>query len=72
MPSRCVAAECDHKDNQLYVWPSDKNIARAWTKFVQLKRDKWSPSSRSVLCRKHFKDECFTNLGQFKACLAKR
>ena len=63
MPSRCVAAGCDHRDNQLYQWPADASLARAWTRFVKLKRDK---------CCKHFKDECFANLGQYKARYAKR
>ena len=72
MPSRCVAAGCDHKDNQLYQWPANASLARAWTQFVKLKRDKWTQSTRSVLCSKHFKDECFANLGQYKAGYAKR
>ena len=72
MPSRCVAAGCDHKDNQLYEWPKDASLARRWTNFVKTKRDKWSPSARSVLCSKHFKDECFLNVGQYRAGLSKR
>lgn len=72
MPSRCVAAGCDHKDNQLYEWPKDVSLARLWTNFVKTKRDKWTPSARSVLCSKHFKDECFLNAGQYRAGLSKR
>ena len=72
MPSRCVAAWCDHKDNQLYQWPKDASLARLWTNFVKTKRDKWTPSARSVLCSKHFKDYCFQNMGQYRAGLSKR
>ena len=72
MPSSCVAAGCDHKDNQLYQWPKDASLARLWTNFVKTKRDKWTPSARSVLCSKHFKDDCFQNMGQYRAGLSKR
>ena len=45
MLSRCVAAGCDEKDNQLYQWPTNASLAHAWTGFVKLKRDKWTQST---------------------------
>ena len=72
MPRRCVAALCNKSDSQLYVWPKDENLARMWTRFVRIKRDKWRPSDTSVLCSDHFAEECFSNLKQFKAGLSKK
>ncbi|XP_057700256.1 uncharacterized protein LOC130920817 isoform X1 [Corythoichthys intestinalis] len=62
MPSRCVAMYCSHEGSRLYEWPVKKSLARIWTLFVRVKRRNFTPAARSVLCYKHFSDECFENL----------
>ena len=72
MPRRCVAADCNHQDSQLFNWPEQASLVKQWNSFVKTKRDKWKQTKNSVLCRKHFKDECFSNLSQFNSGFAKR
>ena len=62
MPRRCVATDCNHKDNNLFFWPDDPALIKQWNAFVKTKRAKWKKTENSVLCRKHFEDEYFLNL----------
>ncbi|XP_028401052.1 THAP domain-containing protein 10-like [Dendronephthya gigantea] len=71
MPERCVVYGCNNTANSekgisLYripYWDDSRQIARArrkkWEDFIRRKRDKWLPSASSVVCSKHFAEECF-------------
>ena len=41
MPRRCVAADCNHQDSQLFNWPEQASLVKQWDSFVKTKRDKW-------------------------------
>lgn len=62
MPTRCVAAWCSntHSDGvSLFRFPRDPVLKEQWVKQVQRTRAQWKPSESSVLCSKHFTDDCF-------------
>lgn len=62
MPARCVAAACSntHRDGvSLFKFPKDPFLREKWAKQVQRTRAKWNPTENSVLCSKHFEEDCF-------------
>ena len=67
MPRRCIAAGCDSvggKGCSLHKFPQDEAIKRKWIKAVKQQRSNWdSPSPHSLLCSKHFTDDCFVTEG---------
>ena len=67
MPRRCVAAGCDTVSGMgysLHSFPKDETTRRKWTSAVKRQRVNWDgPSSRSLLCSKHFKEDCFVTEG---------
>ncbi|XP_077357363.1 uncharacterized protein LOC144004212 [Festucalex cinctus] len=71
MTRRCVAMYCSQAKEKLYEWPKD-NRARKWTTFVRAKRMNFTPSSKSVLCYKHFEDACFLNQSAYDKGFAKK
>ncbi|XP_077374118.1 uncharacterized protein LOC144016658 [Festucalex cinctus] len=62
---------CSQAKEKLYEWPKD-NRARKWTTFVRAKRMNFTPSSKSVLCYKHFEDACFLNQSAYDKGFAKK
>ncbi|XP_041968584.1 THAP domain-containing protein 6-like [Aricia agestis] len=44
-----------------HVFPADEIIRAKWTKIIRLARldEIWNPSKSSVICSKHFEDDCF-------------
>ena len=67
MPRRCVAAGCDSvggKGCSLQKFPHDEAIRKKWIKAVKQQRSSWDgPSAHSLLCSKHFTDDCFLTGG---------
>ena len=67
MPRRCVAAGCDSvggKGCSLHKFPHDEAIRKKWIKAVKQHRSSWDgPSAHSLLCSKHFTDDCFLTEG---------
>ena len=67
MPRRCVAAGCDSEGGKgcsLHKFPQDEAIKKKWIKAVKQQRSKWDgPSPHSLLCSRHFTDECFVTEG---------
>ena len=67
MPRRCIAAGCDSvggKGCSLHKFPQDEAIKRKWIKAVKQQRSNWDgPSLHSLLCLKHFADDCFVTEG---------
>ena len=63
MPRCCVAAGCNTTSSMgysLHSFPKDETLRRKWVSAVKLQRSNWDgPSSSSLLCSKHFKEECF-------------
>ncbi|CAB4011359.1 uncharacterized protein LOC110233295 isoform X1, partial [Paramuricea clavata] len=71
MPERCVVYGCNNtarseKGVSLYRIPycdDNRQVAKGrrkkWLDFIRRKRDQWTPSSGSVVCSKHFTEDCF-------------
>ena len=62
MVKRCVAAGCSNTnadDVSLFKFPRDQVLRNRWIKQVQRGRASWTATSYSVLCSKHFSDDCF-------------
>ena len=63
MPRCCVAAGCNTTSSMgysLHSFPKDETLRRKWVSAVKLQRSNWDgPSSSSLLCSKHFKEDCF-------------
>ena len=63
MIKRCVATGCSntYKDGvSLFQFPRDPALRKQWTKEVQRTRANWQgPSDNSILCSKHFTNDCF-------------
>ena len=68
----CEAMHCSEKEGHLFKWPSDPAVARQWTKWVNTKRLFTSPVATSRLCKSHFEDQCFINLGMVKQGIHQR
>ena len=63
MPRRCVAANCSTISGEgysLHEFPLDEALRVKWVQAVKRYRSNWDgPSSSSVLCSKHFEQDCF-------------
>ena len=71
MPKRCVVYGCsntadtsnDVSIHEIPFWDENSPIAtkrrKKWVNFVRRKRDKWTPTRSSVVCSKHFTEDCF-------------
>ena len=58
----CAAAGCDSvggKVCSLDKFPHDEAIRKKWIKAIKQQRSSWDgPSPHSLLCSKHFVDDC--------------
>uniref|UniRef100_UPI00358E33D7 THAP domain-containing protein 1-like n=1 Tax=Myxine glutinosa TaxID=7769 RepID=UPI00358E33D7 len=67
MPA-CAAINCTKRQirgcgKTFHLFPfSRPDVLQKWV--VNVKRDKWKPSKKSVLCSDHFDDSCFDRTGQ--------
>ena len=73
MVHQCVVGQCSNLANYSSDWSQavslhrfpDKTkkaqIYQAWVNFVCQRRYNWSPGSASMVCSKHFTDDCFEN-----------
>ena len=62
MPTRYVAAACSnthHDGVSLFMLSRDRCLREKWAKQVHRTRAQWNPTENSVLCSKHFKEDCF-------------
>ena len=62
MVCRCVAAGCNNtqKDGfSLFLFPKDARLRKKWADQVRRTREKWMPTDHSVICNKHFDNNCF-------------
>ena len=67
MPRRCIAASCDSvggKGCSIHKFPQDEAIRKKWIKAVKQQRSNWDgPSPHSLLCSRHFAEDCFVTEG---------
>ena len=56
MPGTCCVPKCSKKNG--HNFPRDDTLRKAW--IIAIKRDKWTPKDRSIVCRDHFLDENYT------------
>ena len=67
MPQCCIAAGCNTTSSMgysLHSFPKDKALRRKWIYAVKRQRSNWDgPSSSSLLCSKHSKEDCFATEG---------
>ena len=62
MGKRCVAVCCSSTNADgisLFGFPKDAAVRALWVKEVQWTRAKWTATKYSVLCSKHFEEDCF-------------
>ena len=71
MPKRCVVYGCSNVADtnkgisiyQIPFWDDNSPVTvrrrKIWLSFVRRGRDKWIPTSSSVVCSRHFTDDCF-------------
>ncbi|XP_056436414.1 uncharacterized protein LOC130373810 [Gadus chalcogrammus] len=55
---------CTNEHKSLYFVPSSEPLKNQWVNFIV--------SGNAPVCAKHFTDDCFLNLGQYRAGLAQR
>ena len=60
----CCAAYCS-ATTHLSQWPKAKNDSDYWTSWVLQKNRSFTLNSKSRLCCKHFKEDCFSNLYKY-------
>ena len=54
MPSTgCSVPKCSNRGGHRY--PSDPELKKKW--IIAIKRDKWTPTNSSVVCKEHFRKE---------------
>ena len=67
MPKHCIAARCDsvgRKGYSLHKFNQDETIRKKWIKAVKQQRSNWDgPSPHSLLCSRHFAEDCFVTEG---------
>ena len=67
MPRHCIAAGCDSvggKGCSLHKFPQDEAIRKKWIKAVKQQRSNWDgPSPHSLLCSRHFAEDCCVTEG---------
>ena len=67
MPRHCVAAGCNTVSGMgysLHSFPKDETLKRKWIGAMKRNRLEWDgPSPSSLLCSKHFKEDCFVTEG---------
>ena len=49
----CSVPKCSNKGGHTY--PSDPELRKKW--IIAVKRDKWTPTKNSVVCKNHFTKE---------------
>ncbi|XP_056444964.1 zinc finger protein 25-like isoform X1 [Gadus chalcogrammus] len=62
--SSCFVFGCTNEHKSLYFVPSSEPLKNQWVNFIV--------SGNAPVCAKHFTDDCFLNLGQYRAGLAQR
>ena len=69
MPKRCIAAGCEGtggKDYSLHKFLKDEEIRKKWIRTIKEQRSNWKgPSPYSLLCSKHFMEDCFITKGVY-------
>ena len=67
MPGSFVVVGCDSvggKGRSLYKFPHNEAIRKKWIKAAKQHRSSWcGPLPHSLLCSKHFVDNCFLTKG---------
>ena len=63
MGRNCIVFGCSNtqkKGVNLFKFPADDKLRKAWTLQVQRTRDKWKgPTEYSAVCCEHFTEDCF-------------
>ncbi|XP_056444421.1 uncharacterized protein LOC130381025 [Gadus chalcogrammus] len=60
----CSVFECSNEHKTVFLVPSSEPLKNQWINFIV--------SGNASVCAKHFTDDCFLNLGQYRAGLAQR
>ncbi|XP_056444961.1 zinc finger protein 468-like isoform X4 [Gadus chalcogrammus] len=58
----CSVFECSNEHKTVFLVPSSEPLKNQWINFIV--------SGNASVCAKHFTDDCFLNLGQYRAGLA--
>ncbi|XP_077427584.1 uncharacterized protein LOC144055469 isoform X3 [Vanacampus margaritifer] len=66
----CCIRECTRDNNNLFILPTSEPQKGLWLDFINASNMPKQLPKRVVVCGKHFTDDCFSNLGQYKFGLA--
>ena len=70
---RCWAAGCAGEHlNSLYSLPSEERTRTQWLRFIYGGNVPSNPPKSAFVCRKHFQDECFHNVGPVESGFSTR
>ncbi|KAJ8277185.1 hypothetical protein GJAV_G00072340 [Gymnothorax javanicus] len=68
----CSVVDCQNPDKNIFIIPSgDAALRNSWITFIFKGNVPVAPASHLFVCAKHFSPDCFANLGQYNAGLAK-
>ena len=70
MYGRCSVFGCESKKRSTFVAPSSESLRNQWVYFVFAGNAPTRLPKCVFVCAKHFTDDCFINLGQYKAGFA--
>ncbi|XP_060770838.1 zinc finger protein 43-like isoform X1 [Neoarius graeffei] len=66
----CAVHGCDNTERSLFLLPTGEPLKTQWLNFIYSNNTPSSLPNTVYVCRKHFPDECFHNLGQYRAGFA--
>ena len=69
---RCSVFGCESKKLSTFVAPSSESLRNQWVHFVFDGNAPTRLPKCVFVCAKHFTDDCFFNLGQYRAGLSER
>ncbi len=67
---KCTVPGCDNEEKSLFSLPSSEPLKTEWLNFIYSGDVPPQIPKNVNVCGKHFKDECFHNLGQYRAGFA--
>ncbi|XP_060797953.1 uncharacterized protein LOC132899921 isoform X2 [Neoarius graeffei] len=66
----CAVHGCDNTEKSLFLLLTGETLKTQWLNFIYFNNMPSSLPKTVYVCRKHFPEECFHNLGQYRAGFA--
>ncbi len=68
----CSVFGCTNEHRSIFLVPSSEPMKKQWVNFIFSGYTPTQLPKVLYVCAKHFTDDCFLNLGQYRAGLAER